>query len=270
MTDSQEPVDQAEPQEGSRRQRRSASRSVFPRVSIQKVLPLLEAIWREGHGEQVRATAAFARMGRSHTSGPSRTLIAAANTGYGLITGNANSPYLSLTDSGKAIVGADNDSERGAAIRNALFENELFRKVYGRYLDKALPSDQVVCDYIKSDAGLSDEDSAACWAVISENLRYSGLLLKEGNRDVVVSSQNVGSASNSTSDPVTSPKPSISEDPNPTIAPQNASAKEDVSYLPSQAEFHFNVQIHLPNDATPEVYDAIFASIAKNLLQRQG
>ena len=33
-------------------------------------------------------------------------------------------------------------------------------------------------------------------------------------------------------------------------------------------QFHFNIQIHLPDNSTPEVYDAIFHSIAKHLIGR--
>jgi hypothetical protein len=33
-------------------------------------------------------------------------------------------------------------------------------------------------------------------------------------------------------------------------------------------EFHFNIQIHLPAEATPDKYDAIFKSIAIHLLGR--
>jgi hypothetical protein len=144
--------------------------------------------------------------------------------------------------------------------------NNIFRVVHTRYLDKALPSDQVVSDFIKQDAGLSDEDASACWGVISENMRFAGLLIKEGGRDVVVARQNAS--------PVTRREPAIQSPQEQANADQGATDSSAVHINSSftrmpQAEFHFNVQIHLPNDAAPEIYDAIFAGIAKNLLQRK-
>lgn len=251
---------------GRGRQRRGAARSAFPRVSIQKVIPLLDAIWSEGHGEQVRTTSAFARLGRSHTSGTSRTLIAAANSGYGLISGNAHSTFLGPTENGRLLAGATSDEDRNSTITDAMFSNDIFRTVHGRYLDKALPSDQVVCDFIMSEAGLSEEDASACWSVISENLRYAGLLIKEGGRDVVVARQNAAPGSRSAPE-LPSPQTDIKNGRMNSGTPVMTTDDEVQSV--TQAEFHFNVQIHLPSDATPETYEAIFSSIAKNLLQRK-
>lgn len=263
MADSQEVQEQSEPGEAKRR--RSAARTAFPRVPISKVIPLAEAIWEEGHGEQVRATAAFARLNRSPTSGASRTLIASANSGYGLVNGNANSTYLALTDLGKTLAAASSASEKSAAIAEALFNNPIFTSVHNRYENRPLPSDQVVRDYIKNDAALSEEDAAICWTVVSENLRYAGLLIKEGGKDVIVSRQSAA--------PLTRTETNVEAsrgDTNHTREETNESPPppdERIVGLP-QAEFHLNVQIHLPNDADAETYDAIFASIARNLLQR--
>lgn len=249
----------------AKRPRRSSSRKIFPRLAISKVLPLANAIWEEGQGVQVRATAAFSRLGKKHNSGPSKSLIASASSGYGLVAGNASSTYLSLTELGQSIVKNQSDSDRESAILEALFENEVFTAVHKRYLDKALPSDQVVSDFIKSDTDLSDEDSAACWSVISENMKYAGLLIKEGSSDVVISKPRL----NSDSKPPLEPKKLDKSEPLPTLAPTMKAEPVSAVSVPFQADFHFNVQIHLPNDAKSEVYDSIFASIANNLLNRK-
>lgn len=266
MSDAAEAASKPSTESATQQKVKRGARNAFPRVVLPKVIPLLQAIWDEGRGDKVRMTRAFERLGRSHASGTSKTLIAAANSGYQLIEGNASSTHLELTDLARKIVDPNLSPEREDGIQDALFSSDVFNLVYERYLDRALPSDQVVSDFIKSETALSDEDSKACWAVIAENMRFAGLLVKEGNSDVIVARPQAHLAVSSVEQLDNPPEPKTQTAGEQTVSPV-VTSKNPV--LPPRAEFHFNVQIHLPNDATPEVYDSIFASIAKNLLQRQ-
>lgn len=243
------------------------SRGVFPRVPVAKVVPLVQAIWDEGHGEPVRMTAAFDKLERSATSGPSRALIAAANSGYGLIKGNAASSFLELTDTGKALAETESTSVRRSELTNAVLGNEIARSIHERWLNKPLPSDQVVSDYAKSVSSLSDDESELCWQIISENFAFVGLVIQEGGKQVLIApstvhedqiSQTRGNESNKTSQPSANIQSST-----------HSLTAVDSSRVSPNAEFHFNIQIHLPSDADPEVYDAIFSSISKNLLNSE-
>ncbi len=68
--------------------------------------------------------------------------------------------------------------------------------------------------------------------------------------------------------PITKPK--VEQKKNEPEPPQSLKEKEEEAELeskkPSSAQFHYNIQIHLPESRDESVYDAIFKSLRRHLL----
>lgn len=82
----------------------------------------------------------------------------------------------------------------------------------------------------------------------------------ESNEDDEIENQeqNAESIITSNSEPATRPSVANIQTPRELSLPYK-----------SNPEFHFNIQIHLPSDASPDTYDAIFKSIGRHLLGKE-
>jgi hypothetical protein len=247
------------------------ARGAFPRMSLNKTLDLLNAIYQLGHGDPVRRVSAFNQLNRSADSGLSRQLVATANSGYGLLKGNATSPYLELTDRGQSLVSSSDQSVTRKIIYEALIDNAIFKASVEKYRDRALPNDEVFSDYLKSAFGLGDADSKLAVSVIKENMRDHGLIESvAGGREVVVAPETafVTLQSSTTGSPLDTDEiqhQSGARTPLESNVDGRQSSASSTQMLPQIA---FNIQIQLPSDASAETYEAIFKNIAAYLLGR--
>lgn len=246
------------------------ARGLFPRLSLNKTLELAQAIFDLGEGEPVRKLTVFNKLGKSPESGPSRTLMAASNGGYGLTSGSINTDFMSLTDIGLEIISTKDTSRRQKTILGTLFENELFSAFIIRFSGKGL-NDEIAVDFLKTNHKLSDPDAKAAFQVFKENLDDHGLIREYSGRKVVLS-QEMALEETRKSIPVPN-IPDIGASANEPFS-QGSDSTAQVRYPPrmlsdkTTPQFHFNIQIHLPENATPEVYEAIFKSISTHLLGR--
>lgn len=246
-------------------------RGAFPRVALEPVLELLDGIQELGHGDPVRRRTAFEHINRSPDSSTSYALNAAANSAYGVIKGGKNAQYLELTATGKRIAEAATSDDRLAAIHDVLFENEFFAALVDKYADRPQPQDSIAVDYLQREHGLSPADAETCWTVAKENVATFQLFEESGSKRVIISQsearkrldQAVGASSSTTEQEEISQK----------VAPSGDS--KGMPDRPSKSgqivpQITFNIQVVLPVDGTPEVYDAIFASMSEHLLGRGG
>lgn len=243
-----------------------STRGLFPRVSLDKTIGLLNAIYELGHGDPVRRLSAFNQLGKSPDSGSSRTLLAAASGVYGLIS--VNGEYLALTNSGKVVI-TSSEAERQIALLNVLFDNDIFAEFVSHYTGRPI-MDEVAADHIKASHNLSTKDAHTALDVFKQNMSNYGLLQQYSGRTVVISHEmaleNIQG----------SPKPKPDTEQPADIPPEDETSKEDDGQAPlatlnfprgqANPQFHFNIQIHLPENSSAEVYDAIFKSISVHLL----
>jgi hypothetical protein len=219
------------------------------------------------------------RLKRSLDSGPGRTLTTAASTGYGLIKISQNYEYFDVEDRGRRLVSAPTERERQEAAYDALFANDIFAGFVARFSQRTLPANEVLATFLEQNFSLSADDAKGFAAVVRENLVDFGLTEEVAGRLSVISREMA-------LERFGSPKPleqtnvdsgerlpsvrSAAEPPMPSsVSPAPAAIMTVPANMPGSApEFHFNIQIHLPSDATPEAYDAIFKSIATHLLGR--
>ncbi len=252
-----------------------ASRGIFQRVSLRKTLELPQAIYSLGDGAPVRRRSVFEKLGRSADSGTSRTLVTTSG-GYGLTKGAYNAEHLALTELGKEIVSTSDDALGIKLAHDVLFSNTLFAAFVTRFNDKAINNDEIGIDYLRADHKMSEDDAKGALSVFKENLHDYGLTKDFSGKTIVLSRQAAveeflkthphtvtASDSQQSDEPLQAPTDvvKIVETGKSGLA---ASSTQDIS---SSAPI-LNLKLRLPDNASPETYDAIFASMAKHLFGR--
>lgn len=245
------------------------SRNAFPRIPLKKVLALPKMIFELGEGDPVPRLVVFDKMGRSAGSGLSRMLITASNA-YGLTTGGYQAERLGITDLGKSIVSSDGGVLTQDVMR-VLFSNDLFEKFYEKYKGKGVPSEPIAVDVLKQLGGINDKDAKAAFEIFSENLSEYGFIQEFSGKPTIVT-QDLLNIANSTNDPSnaepqpTATSPATNGNLNKQSQSHTVSSLAAASHQQLVPQFNFNIQIQLPEDATPEQYDAIFKSMSEHLL----
>lgn len=249
------------------------TRGAFPRLSFSKTLELPQAVFELGEGERVRRLYVFNHLRKSPDSGPSRTLISAANSGYGIVTGSYKSEYLELTELGIKIFNSNKKFNKYQAIYEALFANEIFSSFTSRFCGKGIPNDEFAIDYLTAKHELQEVDAKVCWQVIKENLIDFDLSQELSDRIILISPEMalekiLESLPEEYTETLLKESPDV-KTPLPQAAIKSSlSSSSDLKAGKFDPQFHFNIQIHLPENASPEAYDAIFKSIGTHLLGR--
>ena len=199
-----------------------------------------------------------------------------AVSGYGLVDGSYTSEYLQLTPRGEALVTAKDEKAKYKAVYDALFSNRIFSAFINRFNDKSTPHEDVAIDFLKSEQQLSDKDAKSFYAVIMDNVNTYKLVQEFAGKKVIVSREVAFDAIPGSIDQEDEPidieeaeaetRDVPSSLPQPPASPAISPAMSNIGGL--QPEFHFNIQIHLPENASAGSYDAIFKSIGKYLLGR--
>lgn len=250
----------------------SGTKMYFPRLTLSKVLELSEKIYELGQGDTVPRLVVFDALGKSASSGPSRTLVTTSN-GYGLTTGGYNAERLGLTDTGKDIASATDGQKRALLANLLLREGTLLAKFYSYYMNKNVPVEAMAVDYLKREGNLKEEDAKVAFEIFMSNLREFGFTKELSGKETIVSAdlaqipkiKTTDTALNPIDAPTSSSQPHIGgEDPQPQ--PQTTTPSALTSVMSAVPQFNFNIQIELPNNSTPETYDAIFKSISEHLL----
>ena len=228
-----------------------AGKSLFPAVAIEEARQIASTIAEKNAGQPMRRVDVFEELGKSPDSGPSRLLIT-ASSGFGLTTGGYKAEMLALTDLGRRLA-IDGDK---TALIDAVLNVEVFRRFFESYKESALPSDVAARSFL-ANARIPTDRTEACWDLVRQNGQQCGLIqqmttgLRVLPRDHAI--ERMGSKSTKAA---------------PKVQPAGGGVAEEVKEaaaigLPS---LNINLEIHLPADAKPEVYDAIFSSMRKHLI----
>jgi hypothetical protein len=242
--------------------KKSSPRSPFPRLALIKVLALAKQIYELGEGDPVPRLVVFDRLGKSPDSGPSRMLVSTSNA-YGLTTGGYQAERLGITDRGRAIVQSDDVAVSTAYAVKALLDNELFAQFYEKYQNKSIPQEAIAVDYLKQFGNLPEADAKVAYDVFLTNLNDYGFIKEMSGRATIISQSmmELVATDDTTAAPASTKAVSESHD--------NVRAEETTTptVQPIVPQFNFNIQVQLPENATPETYDSIFKSMAEHLLK---
>lgn len=246
-------------------------RGAFPRLPLSKVLELPEAVYRLGEGEPVRRVVVFDHLHKSAESSTSRALTIASSAGYGLTVGGKEAVNLGLSDKGKRVAMANGAHAKRQAIYDVLFSNEIFSSVIERFTDRGIPLDDVAIEFLKNSHNLPQPDAQVAWSVFKENITDFDLYQELSGKKVIISpdhaleilKQRSGTESpDEKNNAITETQTRTEASGKPGAIAQHSTTAGIVP------QFHFNIQIVLPDSATPETYDNIFRSISTHLLGR--
>jgi hypothetical protein len=256
--------------ETAENKKKGSARALFPRLAFSKVLPLAQQVYELGEGDPVPRLVVFDRLGKSPESGPSRSLISTSSA-YGLTTGGYQAERLGITDRGRSIVQASNEEAARAHVVKALLNNGLFSQFYEKYQNKGVPQQPIAVDFLKTSGGLSEADAKTAYEVFMANMNEYGFIKEMSGRPTIVSQDLMDlkvdeeEADDRADDrPTDSSKSTHQQDGAADRDAQRPKGSAAKTILP---QFNFNIQVQLPENATPETYDAIFKSMAEHLLK---
>ncbi|MGI8536057.1 MAG: hypothetical protein ACR2K2_06065 [Mycobacteriales bacterium] len=163
--------------------RRARRTALFPATTFSDALPLAEAIAHYGAGKPVRRLTLFQNLKKSPDSGPTRQLMINSSK-YGLTKGNHATDFLELTEQGYVAVSEDTSCRARLQVRFelAVTSIEVFKNLYGSFVGNRLPAQNVLIDHVK-EAGIPDEDAAACVETFTVNVKDLGLLQSVGGAE---------------------------------------------------------------------------------------
>lgn len=246
--------------------RRRVFRNAFPRSPLKKVLVLAQKINELGDGEPVPRLIAFDRLGKSPDSGHSRMLVTTSNA-YGLTTGSYQAERLGITERGRSLVTAANEGQRNSVAIKVLFENDLFNQFYERFKNKTVPDTAIAADFLKQSGGLSDADAKAAFDVFLNNLKDYGFVQEMSGRPTIVSQDMVNVEAPDEAPEEKAVEKGDAGQKQPPAGGDDGQKRNPPVKPPVLPQFNFNIQVQLPENASPETYDAIFKSMAEHLLK---
>jgi len=226
-------------------------RSLFPPVAIDETRQIAQTIAKKNAGQPTRRLDIFHELKRSPDSGPSRNLVS-SSSGFGLTTGGFQADFLSLTELGRRLA-VDEDK---TALVDAVLNVDIFKKFFETYKDKGLPADIAAKSFLAS-SGIPTDRVEACWNLIRENGRQCGLIAEMAGDERVLSREHATEKMGG--------KPVKATE----VLPRDEGSARGQEKPPEEVRLpslNVNLEIHLPADVAPEVYDAIFSSMRKHLI----
>jgi len=162
----------------------------MPSVSLQKALPVAQAIWDNFAGRSAMPVDLAIALDISPTSSAWRQLTG-ASIAYGLTAGGYNSKEIQLTALGRRAVAPTEDGDDILALAEAAKKPTVPAEFFGRYEQKKLPADNIGANVLAS-MGISKERSAASFEVLKQNGMFAGLIIETKTGPFVVAQPRLG------------------------------------------------------------------------------
>lgn len=229
------------------------ARSLFPGVSAKEARTLADTIASKNAGQPMRRLDIFEELHRSPDSGPGRQLVTASSA-YDLTTGGYQADMLSLTTLGQRL-SVENDE---TALIDAVLNVDAFKQFFDKYRNSAVPSETAAKSFLAS-IGVPPDRTKACLEILLGNGRFVGIIDSVSGTERVLTREHAIERKFGGQELVSKREAEAAEP-----IPGKATAKTKLpAGLPS---LNINLEIHLPADVRPEVYDAIFSSMRKHLI----
>jgi hypothetical protein len=128
-------------------------RRAYPRVTLEQALRIPTALKNNNGGNPWPPSDVAQAVGMSYRT-PDFFYLAAASRDFGLTEGSRDSELISLTDGGRDVVYAPGKDEEKAALKTALLNVEIFRRVLEYYKGSNLPPMQYLGNTLTREFGL--------------------------------------------------------------------------------------------------------------------
>ena len=168
--------DRVPPDESSKSARgRPSDRPAFPRDPFRRALTIAESIEKNNAGKPYDRLDLAKSLNWSPNSSGFRLLIASSSK-YGLTEGSHSADKIAVTPLGSSIVAPTSEEGKAKAIREALLNPDLFRKVTEFFDKKMLPKEELFKNTLRKEFGVLPEDVESCSKVLMENFADYGLI----------------------------------------------------------------------------------------------
>ncbi len=245
-----------------RRRVRGGHSKPFPTVKFERALLLPKSIAEHGFDGEIRRLTLFKELNRSPDSGPSQVLVTNTEK-YGLAVRKQPGDFLSLTDSGRAALSTDGDSQEVLAIRFSLAIEQFgpFSTIYDKMKGKAFQEGPVLKDELVK-AGVAEDDRDKATEVFAANLRFLGLIEDIGGRKYV---KDIAEILDELPHSSVSVAPTSSDLEPPVAAVSEVRESGKIAAETKRPALHVDIQVHIDPTSSAEQIDQIFASMARHL-----
>ncbi|GAP98537.1 hypothetical protein [Leptolyngbya sp. NIES-2104] len=186
LLEDEEPLEDEDLLEGASKERkRSRTSRTYPAGSFADSLELGAAIY-EHAGNRVRRLTLLEKIGRSPTSGTTRQMITTSGK-YGITKGSYNAEYLELSSEGQIIFDNSKSPRNVLQAKFTLAIDQIppLKKLYGEYVGKRLPAQEVMRDFLK-ESGEQIDDFKECIDFFIVNVKDLGLLRTIGGAETLI------------------------------------------------------------------------------------
>lgn len=219
---------------------------LFPRLPLEEALQIANIIWEENAGEPMRRITIFDTLNRSPSSSTSRFLITASSS-YGLTTGGYNAEEIKLTQRGLVVT---KDKDIKGKI-DAVIGVKIFESFFEKYKNATLPSDAAAKDFLRGE-GIPEKDLNLCLEIILKNGIDVKLIQEISGTERIVSLDHA--------------LETVQEEKQELGGKKEREAEKPIAGKKSIPSVNINIEIHLPSDAKPDTYSAIFKNIKEHLM----
>ncbi|MDA1189530.1 MAG: hypothetical protein O2854_07645 [Chloroflexi bacterium] len=155
----------------SKRQRRAYS---FPVNTLEQALSVAQAIQEANTGQPYDRIQLAGELGTTPSSSVF-TRILGSSSRYELTQGNYNSPRISLTPLGRAVVAPTSEEERVQGLAAAAMNPDVFNAFYRRYNGKKLPESNLAKNFLSRELGVHADLVDECLKIAIANGKYAGI-----------------------------------------------------------------------------------------------
>jgi len=157
------------------KRKRTYKQRPFPRDSLQQALRVAQTIQDENNGEPMKRIFIADKLKIKPESTNFRYLLSSSNK-YGLTKGSSQSEFIELTPLGKQITKPHSSQDKILGLQEAAQKPTVFVKVYKRYRDAKLPSDEYFKNLLEDEFNVPRERIDECLSLLIENGRFAKII----------------------------------------------------------------------------------------------
>lgn len=239
-------------------QKRQKLARPFPKHTLREALVIANAIHDKNADKPFDRLSVAEAVGRKPSSSEFEALISSSSR-YGLTIGTEKSRSISLAPTGRSIVSPVDPTEKAAGLVKAALTPDTLARITRNYDNGRLPDTQFVVSTLVRNFGLEQARAQECARIAIDNAALAGLS-RESQGSTYISIPNG-------LQPGSQLPEGEEEDLPDAPATMNAVQKPMSGVLPTAIpSLNINLQIHLPSDASPDVYEVIFQNIRDYLM----
>jgi len=153
-----------------KKKKRKRSSTKYPKFSLLKSLEIGKSIMDNNAGTPYDRLTLAKSLNQSPGSSKFRMQIIASSK-FGLTTGSYNAPKISLTPLAVSILRPKSEEEKENALRKALFNIPLYKKIFEMYNGNSVPKKQLFKNTLQREFEIPQDDTEQCYNLIMKNAK---------------------------------------------------------------------------------------------------